>query len=155
MRVLVIHQNFPGQFGRLVSAWADRPGWDVRALGRDSAPGLPGFDKLLRYTPARTGRADQHPYLRQMEAATLHGQASARAMMLLRKDGFSPDVIVAHPGWGEALLVKDVFPQTRLINFCEFYYRADGADAEARSRASALRDRRTDRRGRAASSAAP
>ncbi|HQZ03829.1 MAG TPA: glycosyltransferase family 4 protein [Thauera sp.] len=128
MRVLVIHQNFPGQFGRLVSAWADRPGWDVRALGRDSAPGLPGFDKLLRYTPARTGRADQHPYLRQMEAATLHGQASARAMMLLRKDGFSPDVIVAHPGWGETLYAKDVFPNARLVHLCEWYYAAQGAD---------------------------
>lgn len=128
MRVLVIHQNFPGQFGRLVSAWADRPGWDVRALGRDTAPGLPGFDKLLRYTPARTGRVDQHPYLRQMEAATLHGQASARAMMLLRKDGFSPDVIVAHPGWGETLYAKDVFPNARLVHLCEWYYAAQGAD---------------------------
>ena len=32
MRILVIHQNFPGQFGHLVKAWAQRPGWDVRAL---------------------------------------------------------------------------------------------------------------------------
>ena len=128
MRVLVIHQNFPGQFGHLVSTWAKRPGWDVRALGRDTAPGLTGFDRLLRYTPARSGRADQHPYLRQMEAATLHGQATARAMMVLRKSGYSPDVIVAHPGWGETLYAKDVFPNARLIHLCEWYYTAQGAD---------------------------
>ena len=85
MRLLVVHQNFPGQFGHLVSIWAKRPGWDVRALGRDTAPGLPGFTKLVRYSLARNGRANQHPYLRQMEAATLHGQAAARAMLQLRQ----------------------------------------------------------------------
>ncbi len=128
MRILVVHQNFPGQFGHLVTTWAQRPGWDVRALGRNTATGLPGFDGLLRYTPARSGRGDQHPYMRQMEAATLHGQATARAMMVLRKSGYTPDVIVAHPGWGETLYAKDVFPNARLVHFCEWYYSAEGAD---------------------------
>ena len=49
MRVLVVHQNFPGQFGHLVREWARRPGWDVRGLGRDTAPGMPGFEALLRH----------------------------------------------------------------------------------------------------------
>ena len=128
MRILVIHQNFPGQFGHLAKTWAQRPGWDVRALGRDTAPGLPGFDKLHRYTLTRAVHAGQHPYLRQMEAATLHGQAAARAMLELRKRGFTPDVIVAHPGWGETLYAKDVYPEARLIHLGEWYYAADGAD---------------------------
>jgi glycosyltransferase involved in cell wall biosynthesis len=128
MRVLVIHQNFPGQFGHLVKTWAQRPDWDVRALGSESAPGLPGFDGLLRYRLARTATPHQHAYLRQMEAATLHGQAAVRAMQQLKNKGFSPDVIVAHPGWGETLYAKDVFPRARLIHLCEWYYNADGAD---------------------------
>ena len=128
MRLLVVHQNFPGQFGHMVKAWARRPGWDVRALGRDTAPGLPGFNGLVRYSLARKGHANQHPYLRQMEAATLHGQATARAMLQLRQSGFTPDVILAHPGWGETLYAKDVFPDARLVHYCEWYYSADGAD---------------------------
>jgi hypothetical protein len=76
MRLLVVHQNFPGQFAHLVKAWAKRPGWDVRALGRETAAGLPGFEGLVRYGLERKGAANQHPYLRQMETATLHGQAS-------------------------------------------------------------------------------
>jgi len=128
MRLLVIHQNFPGQFSHLVQAWARRPGWDVRALGRDTAPGLPGFERLLRYRLARKGFAHQHPYLRQMESATLHGQATARAMLELRKRGFAPDVILAHPGWGETLYAKDVYPDARLVHFCEWYYAAEGGD---------------------------
>jgi glycosyltransferase involved in cell wall biosynthesis len=128
MRVLVIHQNFPGQFGHLTRTWAARPGWDVRALGCESAPGLSGFNQLLRYKLARKPNAQQHPYLRQMEAATLHGQAAVRAMLQLKQRGFTPDVIVAHPGWGETLYAKDVFPHARLIHLCEWFYNAEGAD---------------------------
>ncbi len=128
MRVLVIHQNFPGQFAHLVRTWSERPGWDVRGLGRDTAPGLPGFNALTRYAPARAVRSSQHAYLRQMEAATLHGQATARAMLKLRQTGFVPNVIVAHPGWGETLYAKDVFPDSRLVHLCEWYYSANGGD---------------------------
>jgi glycosyltransferase involved in cell wall biosynthesis len=46
----------------------------------------------------------------------------------LREDGFSPDLIVAHPGWGEALFLKDVCPKTPLLNYCEFFYHGRGAD---------------------------
>jgi glycosyltransferase involved in cell wall biosynthesis len=128
MRLLVVHQNFPGQFGHFVSDWAKRPGWDVRGIGRDTAPGIPSFDKLIRYKLARNIRADQHLYLRQIEASTLHGQAAARTMMKLKQSGFTPDTILAHPGWGETLFAKDVFPHARLVHLCEWYYQAEGAD---------------------------
>lgn len=128
MKILVIHQNFPGQFGHLVRAWAQRPGWDVRGIGRDTAPGLPGFRRLIRYRPTRDTQPKQHPYLRQMESATLHGQAVARVLTRLRQGGFIPDAIVAHPGWGETLFAKDVFPEARLIHLCEWFYNAEGAD---------------------------
>ncbi|MGZ8969767.1 MAG: glycosyltransferase, partial [Telluria sp.] len=39
-----------------------------------------------------------------------------------------PDVIVAHPGWGEALFMKDVFPQAKLVIYCEYYYALEGQD---------------------------
>jgi len=128
MRLLVIHQNFPGQFGHFVRAWSQRPGWDVRGVGRDTAPGLPGFNGLTRYKLARNIRVEQHPYLRQIESSTLHGQAAARAMLKLKQSGFTPDTILAHPGWGETLFAKDVFPNARLVHLCEWYYSAEGAD---------------------------
>ncbi|MBC7730315.1 MAG: glycosyltransferase [Bacteriovorax sp.] len=128
MRLLVIHQNFPGPFGHFMRAWSRRPGWDVRGLGRDTAPGLPGFDKLVRYRLARDLRADQHPYLRPIEASTLHGQAAARAMISLKQSGFRPDAILAHPGWGETLFAKDVFPDAQLVHLCEWFHHAEDAD---------------------------
>jgi glycosyltransferase involved in cell wall biosynthesis len=127
VRLLVVHQNFPGQFRHLLHAWQRRPGWQVCGLGREGAPGLPGFDGLKRYRAVEPGRA-VHPYLRRMEQATLHGQAAARAMLELERGGFTPDVIVAHPGWGESLYAKDVYPDARIVHFCEWYYAARGAD---------------------------
>jgi len=49
-------------------------------------------------------------------------------MLELRARGFVPDAILAHPGWGESLYARDVFPDARLVHFCEWYYHAEGAD---------------------------
>jgi glycosyltransferase involved in cell wall biosynthesis len=46
----------------------------------------------------------------------------------MRAQGYSPDAIVAHHGWGESLFLKEVWPQARLGIYCEFYYHAEGAD---------------------------
>lgn len=127
MRVLFIHQNFPGQFRHAAAQWSRRPGWQVLAIGRDTAPGLPGVT-CLRYKPHRAPHKAQHPYLRTMENAVLHGQAVARVLQQLKAKGFVPDAIVAHPGWGETLFAKDVFPDTRLVHYCEWYYASEGAD---------------------------
>ena len=85
MRLLVIHKNFPGQFAHAVRAWV-RQGWDVLGLGRESAPGITGFERLLRYRTAREPRRSQH--LRQMESATLNGQAVARVLLVLKQRGY-------------------------------------------------------------------
>jgi glycosyltransferase involved in cell wall biosynthesis len=127
MRILFIHQNFPGQFRHAARAWSQRAGWQVLAIARDSAPGLGGVN-CLRYRPHRAPHDRQHPYLRSMEDAVLHGQAVARVLQQIKAGGFTPAAIVAHPGWGETLYAKDIFPRTRLVHYCEWYYASDGAD---------------------------
>jgi len=49
-------------------------------------------------------------------------------MLGLKATGFVPDTILTHPGWGETLYAQDVFPQARLVHYCEWYYTAEGAD---------------------------
>ena len=84
--------------------------------------------KLIRYDLHREPSKQAHHYVRPLEAGVLHGQAVARVLLKLKAQGFVPDVVIAHPGWGEALYVKDVFPQTKLISFFEFFYHPEGAD---------------------------
>jgi len=127
MRILIIHQNFPGQFRHVAQAWAARPGWQVVGVGHEGCPGLANV-RCLKYKLHRQPGPQQHHYLQKMEQAVLHGQAVARLLIDLRKQGFVPDVILAHPGWGETLYAKDVFPDVRLVHFCEWFYSAQGAD---------------------------
>ena len=80
------------------------------------------------YKPKREAGRETHNYLRLAENGILHGQQVARACITLKEKGFTPDIIVCHPGWGEALYVKDIFPNAPLLNYFEFYYRSHGAD---------------------------
>jgi len=127
MRILLIHQNFPGQFRRIGHHWAQQPGWEVLGLGSAKAPGMDTV-RWLGYKLSREVSPQQHPYLRQMEDAVLHGQAAARVMLKLKQQGYRPDAILAHPGWGETLYVRDIFPDARLIHFCEWFYGTPDAD---------------------------
>ncbi|WP_231408752.1 glycosyltransferase family 4 protein [Ralstonia solanacearum] len=127
--MLFIHQNFPGQFRHIAADLAQSPGWRVLAIGRDTAPGLPGV-QLIRYRPHRTVRAETHHYLRSYEDGVLHGQAVLRILLDLKAKGYRPDIIVAHPGWGESLFAKEAFPDAKLVHFCEYYYHTKGADAD-------------------------
>ncbi|UTH76199.1 glycosyltransferase family 4 protein [Chromobacterium sp. IIBBL 290-4] len=129
MKILLIHQNFPGQLRHIADDLKTRRGIDLLAVGRDTAPGLPGV-RLLRYKPHRQPSRKAHPYLFSYEDAVLHGQAVLRSLQPLARRGYRPDVILAHPGWGETLFLKDLFPDARLIHYCEFFYHGRGADAD-------------------------
>jgi glycosyltransferase involved in cell wall biosynthesis len=127
MKILLIHQNFPGQFRQVAPVWSRLAGWDVLGLGRDTAPGMPEV-RWLKYKLHREVSKEQHHYLRQMESAVLHGQAVARGLQQLKNSGYTPDVIFAHPGWGETLYARDIFPKARVIHFCEWFYGTDESD---------------------------
>jgi glycosyltransferase involved in cell wall biosynthesis len=127
MNILFLHQNFPGQFKHLASQLAANPANRIIALCQEQAPRHPRVETHIVYQPARN--AHGHHYLRTLEEGVLNGQAVARALLKLKQQGFIPDIVIAHPGWGEALYVKDVFPDAPLLSHFEFFYHADGADA--------------------------
>lgn len=130
LKPAVARADLPGQFKHMTAEWAATPGWDVIGIGRNTAPGYPnnpGF-KLIRYKPHRAAGKNQHPYLRRMEDAVLHGQAVARILLQLKAKGWQPDAILAHPGWGETLYAKDVFPDAKLVHYCEWFYNAPPRD---------------------------
>lgn len=128
MRILFIHQNFPGQYKHVAAAFAADRANQVVAIGRDNATALPGV-RLVRYPRPHGPHTATHPFARRYDDGVQHGELVARLVGKLKREGFTPDVIAAHPGWGEALFLKDVLPDTPLLNYCEFYYRAFGSDA--------------------------
>ncbi len=129
MNVLFIHQNFPGQFRHLAGHLASDRQNRVVAICQPHAPRHPQVPNTITYKPARKPGPPAHHYLRGIEEGVLNGQAVAKVLLQLKKAGFAPDIVIAHPGWGEALYVKDVFPDTALLSLFEFYYHAEGADS--------------------------
>ena len=128
MNILFIHQNFPGQFKFLAPALASQ-GHRVVAmtLQKVSATTWAGIE-IIPYTTVRGTTPNVHPWVSDFETKTIRGEACFRAALKLRERGFSPDVIVAHHGWGESLFLKDVWPRARLGVYCEFFYNAEGSD---------------------------
>jgi len=127
MRILFVHQNFPGQYLHLARHLAAQPGNQVVFITQREAAALSGVRKLV-YKAQRNVTRHLHHYLKEVEAGVLNAQAVARVALDLKKSGFIPDVMLGHNGWGEIWYLKDVFPQTPLLGYFEFFYRFVGAD---------------------------
>ena len=69
------------------------------------------------------------PHASEMYRNSLRGESAAATLEWLKGQGFTPDVIFAHPGWGEAWFIKDVFPRAKLLIYAEFYYQPEGGDS--------------------------
>ncbi len=127
MNFLFVHQNFPGQYLHLAQHLAVMPGNRVVAITQRQVANLPGIHKI-RYRPQRGVTPNLHNYLRCTEVGVLNAQCVARAALELKKTGFVPDVMLGHNGWGAIWYLKDVFPESPLIGYFEFFYRSEGAD---------------------------
>ena len=128
MNILFIHQNFPGQFKFLAPALVQQ-GHRVLAktMQKTESKNWQGVE-LVHYKAARGTTPNVHPWVSDFETKTIRGEACFRAALAMKAQGFTPDVIVAHHGWGESLFLKDVWPTAKLGIYCEFFYPPSGAD---------------------------
>ena len=127
MKVLFVHQNFPGQYLHLARHLGAIPGNEIVFITQRKDADLPGVRKIV-YSPQRPVTTGIHHYLRETEAGILNAQNVTRVALDLKESGFVPDVMLAHNGWGELWYLKEVFPNTPLIGYFEFFYRLHGAD---------------------------
>jgi len=126
MRVLFIHQNFPGQYRHLAPALVQR-GDEVLALGAPHAPGLEGIP--LRRYPLPKQLPTCHPWAADFQTKCVRAQTVARLATQCREEGFHPDLVIGHPGWGELLAIKDVFPSVPVLHQLEWVYPLHGGDS--------------------------
>jgi len=128
MRVLFLHPNIPGQFKHLCRAFARNPENTVVFVTRRQDVDIPGIHRVS-YELEREPSPTCHRYLIGMERAVLQGQEVWRVCRKLKEvEGFIPDVIVGHPGWGDMLYMKDIYPNAPVLGFFEFFYHSKGAD---------------------------
>lgn len=120
----------PGQFKHLARAFGAEGGHRIYFVTKHQTAEIPGVTRIT-YGVKQGEHKDTHRYLRLTERAVYQGQAAWRACHALKtQQGFEPDIVISHPGWGDALFLRDLFPKAKFLNFCEFYYRAHGADVD-------------------------
>lgn len=130
-RLLFIHQNFPGQFKHLAPA-LKRQGFDIKALlyrkQEAAAPAAIHGIPVHTWTPKRGTTAEAHPWALDYETKMIRGQCVAELADRLRQQEWNPDLIIGHPGWGELLFLKQIWPMVPQLHFLEFFYQARGLD---------------------------
>jgi glycosyltransferase involved in cell wall biosynthesis len=127
MNVLFVHNNFPAQFLHAARALARDPSATVAAIGSHTASPLSGV-KLTKYALPDADVGATHPFARRFDLECRRGEQVMYALRSLQAQRFRPDVVAVHPGWGESLPVRTVFPEARLLVYCEYYYAAQHRD---------------------------
>ena len=125
--ILFVHNNFPAQFRNLASKLAAIDGLRVAAIGASGAPGLPDV-QLERYSFSGSELGAVHPFARRFEIECRRAEQVMYAANALRASNFSPKLIYVHPGWGEGLPLRAVFPDATICAYSEFYYAPSGTD---------------------------
>lgn len=128
MKILFVHQSFPGQFKFMAPELLNR-GHEVIALALnfqgDSWHGV----KVVKYQAGYTSTPNIHPWIVDFETKIIRSEGCFRAAMAMKDSGFNPDIIIAHHGWGESLFLKEVWPKAKIGIYCEFFYLNQGADS--------------------------
>ena len=130
MKILFAHPTMPGQYKHLSAALAQSPDNQVLFLTQHPSDSQSTIKPLI-CRPQRLPGTHTHPYLIEIEKAVLQGQEAWRVCKALRdREGFTPDIICIHPQWGDALFLKDIYPDTPLLNYLEVYARSSKSNLD-------------------------
>ena len=128
MKILFLHPNFPAQFRHLATVFGQNKQNTVVFATNRREGNISGVNKVI-YEKSRTARPETHHYVRPLENAVLEAQGVYRIAQKLKNQGFYPDVVYGHSGWGPTLFMKDIFPKATLLCYFEWFYKAYGSDA--------------------------
>jgi glycosyltransferase involved in cell wall biosynthesis len=127
VKFLFIHQNFPGQFLHIVRHLLGQQEHEIVFLTEPNPNQIVGVRKVP-YRKPDPPPADTHWVAREFEQACRRAEIVARTAASLKGLGFIPDIIMGHHGWGELLNLRDIWPQSPLLGYLEFFYHTEGVD---------------------------
>lgn len=120
-RVLFMHPNFPGQFRYLAPAIV-KLGAEVRVLTFSAKRNSTHNIKVDIAQPSRQPFEHVDSYLKDLDVKIIRARASEKILLDYVNEGWLPDIIIGHSGWGDMMFVKSIFPSAKVIGWFEFYY---------------------------------
>ena len=125
-RILLVHQNMPGQYREMMDVLARDPANEVVFLTQRRDIAAPPGVRKVEYRPHHRPAEGAYGLSRVWEEAAGAGYGAALAAQRLDREGVRPDVVLGHTGWGELLFLKQVWPHVPILGFFEYYYLAEG-----------------------------
>ena len=110
MNILFVHQNMPGQY-REILRWLAGQGEHriIFLTQRKEIQATPGVT-IARYKTHHRSAKDAYALSRYFEDCMGAGYGAFLACRTMQDQGFRPDLILGHVGWGELTFVKQVWP---------------------------------------------
>ena len=126
LKILFLHPNFPAQFKHLALSVASE-GHEVKFLcqthfGRK----IDGVEKLVLKKKASKEYLDAKK-LNLFERSQELAEQYRMAFINLKENGYRPDVVISHSGWGCGLYVKEIWNKTKLISYLEWWFNPESA----------------------------
>ncbi|MDO5484603.1 MAG: glycosyltransferase, partial [Desulfovibrionaceae bacterium] len=122
MNILFVHNNFPGQFHRLAVELAADPANKVLFLSHYIRKDVSAPRVVWRQVPLAAGEENPNRPRKKYLTILARGERFADAMVALGREGFKPDVIYGHVGFGCCVYAPDIFPQAALMGYFEWFY---------------------------------
>lgn len=123
VKVLILHHNFPGQFAGVLEM-CEKKDYDVTFVCETN---YKESSKKIRIEVIGQVQ-DNGKTFGSINSQMLCAKNFYKKLRDLEKENFKPDVIVSHSGWGCGLYAKTIFPQSKLICYCEWWFRYDAAE---------------------------
>ena len=131
-KILFVHQNFPGQFKFLAPALI-KENYEVHAIGNEenlkNVDDYPGLEKhTYKILAGSTPGIDMMAV--EFESKMLRARFAADKCEELQSKGFNPDLIIAHPGWGESFFLSDIWPEAKVLSYFEWHWNTVNSDID-------------------------
>lgn len=125
MKLLLVHQNHPGQYREMLTWLIAQGGHEIVFLTQRVIPERAGV-RIVTYKSHRKPAENAYALTRYWEECAGNGFGAAMAMEKLRDEGFTPDLILGHVGWGELTFTRQVWRDVPVLGFFEYFYLAQG-----------------------------
>jgi len=125
MNLLFVHQNHPGQYREVMPKLVAEGRHKVVFLTQREVKESPGYP-VITYKPDRAPAEKPYGYTEMFESCTSAAVGAMKACLQMKARGYKPDLIVGHAGWGELMLLKEVWPDVPVVGYFEYYFIAKG-----------------------------
>ena len=113
--ILFLHHNFPGQFKNLATH-LDAKNHNIKFLTETNFVGQIGNIDCLNVEIINGSK--NASLMGQVEC----GKRYLKALIDLKKSSWVPDIIISHSGWGCGIFAKDVFPNSYIVSYSEWWF---------------------------------